>query len=151
MLEKSSKEQAKCLLEHLRSRGLDEYGSVILSSEVREVLGIEIPEVGTKRMFDAVALAEMSAIDYVRNILLDEGKYIQRNEGDYRILLPSENARQIENYMSNADKKLKRAQRLSKNTPRTDVRGHDNTAARLHMKRESIRTKVTMGKCEAAA
>ena len=73
--------------------------------------------------------------------MLGEGKYIASNQGDYRILLPSENMRQIESYMAQADKKLRRAQKLSRNTPSTDQRDHrsDNIDARITMKRESVR------------
>jgi hypothetical protein len=141
----------RCLLDFMRTRHLDEYGSVILASEVRHVIGVETPEIGTRRQFETAALTELQAVGYVRNALLGEGKYLAQVDGDYRILLPSENARQIENYMSHADNKLRRAQRLSKNTPRIDAAPNDNIAARLHLKREAIKTKITMGKCEASS
>ena len=108
---------SKELLTALRERGLLEYGSVIKGEEVRDILGIEYPEVGTKKDFDEVALAELGAVDYVRNILLGEGKFIASHQGDYRILLPSENKRQVDAYMQQADRKLRRARKLSSNTP----------------------------------
>lgn len=108
---------SKDLLNALRDRGLLEYGSVIKGDDVREILGIEYPEVGTKKDFDEVALAELGAVDYVRNVLLGEGKFIASNQGDYRILLPSENKRQVDMYMQQADRKLRRAHKLSRNTP----------------------------------
>jgi hypothetical protein len=108
---------SKELLTALRDRGLLEYGSVIKGDEVRDILGIEYPEVGTKKDFDEVALAELSAVDYVRNVLLGEGKFIASSQGDYRILLPSENKRQVDMYMQQADRKLRRAHKLSRNTP----------------------------------
>ena len=108
---------SKELLAALRGRGLLEYGSVIKGEEVRDILGIEYPEVGTKKDFDEVALTELGAVDYVRNILLGEGKFIASHQGDYRILLPSENKRQVDAYMQQADRKLRRAHKLSRNTP----------------------------------
>ena len=146
-----TRKSGRCLLDYIRNRHLDEYGSVILASEVRHIIGAEFPEVGTRRQFESAALAELSAVDYVRNVLINEGKYLTQSNGDYRILLPNENASQIERYMSGADKKLRRAQRLSKNTPKTDAAPNDNVAARIHMKREAIKAKITMGKCEEAA
>ena len=145
-----SKSPGKCLLEWMRARKLDGYGCVILADDVRSVIGLEFPDVATKRVFDALALQELSAIGYVRTALLGEGKYLAQIDGDYRILLPSENARQIELYMSHADKKLKRAQRLSRNTPKLDSEPRDNTAERIHMKRESIKNQITHGNCKAA-
>lgn len=112
---------SKCLLATLRDRGLLEYGSVIKGDEVREILGIEYPEVGTKKDFDEVALAELGAIDYVRNALLGQGKFIASHQGDYRILLPSENRRQVDAYMQQADRKLRRAHKLSRNTPSAET------------------------------
>jgi hypothetical protein len=130
----------KCLLAYLREYGLDDYGSVILTEKVRDVLGLEYPEVGTKKEFDALALAELSAVDYVRNALLNEGKYFASSNGNYRVLLPSENAQQIESYMSGADRKLHRALKLARSAPATDGYKSDNTLARILLKRESIRS-----------
>jgi hypothetical protein len=138
----SRAEDGKCLLEWLREHKLDEYGSVIRAASVQEVLGIVVPERADKRTFDQLALKELSAVDYVRNILLGEGKYLAQHQGDYRILLPSENARQVELYLSSADGKLRRAMKLLRNTPSTDDsinRPPENVAARILMKRESIK------------
>ena len=135
----------KCLMEYLKRHGLDEYGSVILASDVRAVLGLEVPEIGTQKQFRDLALAELGAVDYCRNILLGRGKYLTQRDGDYRILLPSENARQVESYMSQADKKLKRALKLTRGAPHLDNHAPDNTAVRILMKRESIRNRADFG------
>lgn len=129
---------SKELLAELEKRGLTEYGSVIPSSLVRDVVGLVMPEVGRKEDFDAVTLAELGAIDYVRNILLGQGKYLASAQGNYRILLPSENARQVEMYVTQADRKLRRALKLNRNTPKEHAppSQHD---VRIVMKRESIR------------
>ena len=131
---------SKELLKQLRERGLLEFGSIISGDTVREIIGIVYPEYGTKKDFDEVALAELGAVDYVRNVLLGEGKYIASHHGDYRILLPSENKRQIDAYMSQADRKLRRAHKLSRNTPAGD--GYKPAAdndVRIAMKRETMR------------
>ena len=133
---------SKELFAELEERGLLEYGSVISGAIVRRIIGVQMPEIGTKREFDDVALAELSAVDYVRNILLGRGKYLTGSGGNYRILLPSENKRQVDIYMSQADNKLRRALKLSKNMPSV-VNRHDNTSARIMMKRESIREHAT--------
>jgi len=126
---------SKCLLNALRDRGLLEYGSVIKGDEVREILGIEYPKLGTKKDFDEVALAELGAIDYVRNVLLGEGKFIASTHGDYRILLPSENKRQVDAYMQQADRKLRRAHKLSRNTPSQEAyKPTANADVRIAMK-----------------
>jgi len=129
----------KCLFKHLEQRGLTEYGSVIMAEEVRQVLGIEYPETASKKFYDNLALAELGAVDYCRNILLGEGKYLAGVRDGYRVLLPSENARQVEQYVNSADKKLRRALKLHRNSPKTDAHVSDNVAARLLMKRESIK------------
>ena len=133
------KHDGKCLLEWLRQEELTEYGSVFLGESVRDVIGLVMPEFGTKKEFDQVALRELSAVDYCRNVLLGEGKYLSQTQGDYRILLPSENARQIEQYIGNADNKLRRALKLSRNSPAMDGSTLDQTSARILMKREGLK------------
>lgn len=130
---------SKDLLYELRGRGLLEYGAIISGADVREILGIEFPEYGTKKQFDEVALVELGAIDYIRTHLLGEGKYLAGQGGDYRVLLPSENKRQVDLYIAQADRKLSRARKLSKNTPKLVERQLDNTEARIEMKRASRR------------
>lgn len=138
---------SKELLQELKSRGLLDYGSHIPGEVVRDFLGIEYPEVGTKKEFDEIALLELSAIDYVRGVILNEGKYITSQNGDYRVLLPSENKQQIERYMASADRKLRRAGKLSRNTPLSKYeRKTDDTQARIMLKRESIRTFGSVGR-----
>jgi len=136
----SRAQQGKDLLAWMREQGLDEFGSVIPQHQVREVLGLEFPSSAAKRVFDQLALMELSAVDYARNVLLDEGKYLAQTRDHYRILLPSENSAQIASYMGSADAKLKRGLRLLRNTPTTDAPPPlDNVEARIVMKREAIR------------
>lgn len=133
------------VVEWFRENGFDEYGGVVLRAELLEFAGIEIPEVGTKKDFDKAALAEVEIVQYLRNILLREGKYLKQDGDFYRILLPSQNAQQVESYMRTADKKLRRATLLLKNTP-SDHQPADDTNVRLFMKRDSIKYTRKYGK-----
>lgn len=135
----SKRELQRELYTELRARGLLEYGSVIAASVVHGLLDITVPDVGTKSDFDKLSLLELAAIDYVRNILLGEGKYLTGHAGGYRVLLPSENAAQIEQYIGSADKKLNRALKLSRNSPHTQSGHPDQTEARVLMKQAGFR------------
>lgn len=129
----------KELLAHLRAAGQLEYGSVVMGGHIRALLGLEYPEVGTKKQFDALALTELSAINYIRDRLLSEGKYLVGIRGDYRVLLPSENASQAEALMDSADRKMRRARKLLSNTPPSDT----DTATAALLTRVAMRENAT--------
>ena len=129
----------KALYRVLQEAGLLEYGSRIEGELIREQLGIQMPRTGTKEQFDQIALRELTAVDFIRTLLLREGKYLAGDKGGYKILLPSENRAQVDAYMSQADRKLRRAQTLLRNTPSRTHKQVDQTEARIMMKRESIR------------
>lgn len=131
---------SKALLSELMRRKLTDYGSEFPATLVHEIVGIAYPDTASKRVFDDLALKELSAIDYVRNVLIGQGKYLEARGDIYRICLPSENRVYVERYMRSADNKLRRASRLSRSTPspqgdaacrRDDVR--------LHLKQTSTR------------
>lgn len=128
------------IYDNLKHMGLLEYGKTIEGAMLRHLAGIEYPEVGTKQEFEAPALEELAVVDYIRNRLLAEGKYLKAHRDDYRILTPAENSGQVEAYMRSADKKLRRAIKLSSNTPAQPGQKCNNTA-RIMMKRESISKK----------
>ena len=135
----SKRSAFKDLMRTLSDAGLLEFGSVIKREVVHQALGITAPTMGTRAQFDAISLLELAAIDYCRNHLLDGGKYLAGTDAGYRILLPSENQRQVELYMASADKKLSRALKLSKNSPALADIKHDQVEARIHMKRQHTR------------
>lgn len=138
--------QHRDFLDYLARQGLTEFGSVIEQSLVHELLGIELPDVGTQRQFRDAALTELAAVDYCRNALLNEGKYIGSIPSGYRILLPSENAEQVETYISQADKKLSRALKLSRNTPQhNDSNRSETQQARMLMKQSGIQRRFKNG------
>lgn len=122
----------------LEQEGLLEYGSFIPRTMVIDVLKLVVPEVGPAKVFREIDLQLLSATDYVRNILLNSGKYLTAAPDGYRILLPSENAGQVDLYMTSADKKLRRAIKLSKNTPKEATTGLCNAEVRARSKRDSI-------------
>ncbi len=126
------------LMAGLDDRGLTEYGSVIPSELVHELLQIEVPTYASKSVFDRLAMIELAAIDYCRNVLLGHGKYLCGTRSGYRILLPSENKAQVDNYMGSADRKLSRALKLSRNTPGDSI-NPDQTEARILMKKSGMR------------
>lgn len=129
------------LLHRLKLEKLTEFGSEFNASFVREVLGIKTPLLGTKRQFDEIAIAELAAIDHVRATLLNEGKYLGMRDGNYRVLLPSENAKQVDAYMESANKKLHRALKLARNTPKDVAEMPSTVETRILMKRDSIKQK----------
>lgn len=135
----SKRDEHRDFLDYLIGDGKTEYGATFTRKEVYRLLNLDVPEVGTMRQFNAIALKELAAIDYVRNFLLGKGKYLAQDGEAYRVLLPSENQGVIENYMSSADRKLNRALKLSKNTPKQAGEKHDQTQARILMKREGLR------------
>lgn len=135
----SNKNAQKELLSMLREMKLTEYGSFIEASLVQEILDIEMPESASRKEFAKLEIIEMAAIDYCRAHLLNEGKYIKQVPNGYRILLPSENLGQIESYMDSADRKLSRALKLSRNTPREAAQIPDQTEARIVMKMQQRR------------
>ena len=140
MLEQPSKRDAmRGLLDELTAQGLTEYGSIIETSLVHSALGIVQPHTASKAVFDRLAMIELAAIDYCRNVLLGQGKYLQGTPSGYRVLLPSENKVQIDAYMGSADRKLSRALKLSRNTPGQIDAKTDQTEARIMMKRSGAR------------
>nr|WP_182312141.1 hypothetical protein [Comamonas testosteroni] len=130
---------SKALLDELTTLGLTDYGSEIPGALVHRVLGIVYPETAPKRVFDELALKELSAVDFVRNALLSQGKYLEGRRDGYRICLPSENRIYVERYMKSADKKLRRANRLSRNTPQSVSAPAPAGNVRLHLKQTSRR------------
>lgn len=119
-----------------------EYGRVIEAKDFRELFGIEVPEMATYKEFKNVELKELQCVGFVRDKLLRQGKYLAQNGETYRVLLPSENKTQTEAYMNSADRKLKKAIMLSKNTPQS-VKNIADVRVLAEMKRESIREQLT--------
>ena len=125
--------------------GYTAYGAEVPVSVVQAFLKLDYPETACKKVYDELTLIELGYIDYIRNLLLNEGKYLTNSRGVYRVLLPSENAAQVDRYMSGANKRLNRALKLSKNTPAEYKKPNDNTAVRIELKKKSIRESHRFG------
>lgn len=123
------------IISQLREEGLLEYGSVISGKKLRHTAGIEeIEYPAMKSEIEQQALQELSVVEYIRNKLLNEGKYIRGSRDSYRILLPSENAAQVLSYMKAADRKLKRGLKLNQNTlPEYKINSQDEVRAIMKM------------------
>jgi hypothetical protein len=131
--------------DELDSRGLLEYGAVIEGNLVRELLEIDLPEYGRKSDFDRAALAELSSVGYVRDQLLKAGKYLAGTPSGYRVLLPSENARQVDALMDSAARKLARARVLNATTPSEFQTQFDQQEARISMTRSGMSSRYRPG------
>jgi hypothetical protein len=131
--------------DELDARGLLDYGAVIEGQLVRELMVIDLPEFGRKADFDRAALAELSAIGYVRDQLLKNGKYLAGTAGGYRVLLPSENARQVDALMESASRKLSRARVLNATTPVEFQAQVDQQEARISMTRTGMASRFRPG------
>ncbi len=123
----------------LEEEGYFEYGATIEGQTLRESFDIEEVEYpALKREIDKQQLEELSVTDYIRNKLLNEGKYFKQVRDHYRVLLPSENAAQVLSYMNSADNKLKRGLKLNKNTP-SQYKINQNDEVRAIMKQSNIK------------
>lgn len=138
--------RGKFLLDYLRSSGQDDYGCVISSADVLAALEICYPEKASKAVYDELSLIELNAVGYVRDVFLKEGKYFGKTASGYRIPLPSENVKYINQYIMASDRKLSRAMKLTRNTPPGDAMPERASLdARIAMKRESLGARSIMG------
>ena len=134
----SKRQRLRDLYDQLRQGGMFEFGAVIPRTLVYELMGLTVPEVASRAVFDRIAMLELQAMDYCRNTLLGHGKYLAGTPTGYRVLLPSENKAQVDAYMESADRKLERALKLSRNSPKASHLP-DQTEARIMMRRKGYR------------
>jgi hypothetical protein len=127
------------VFEILNEKGLLEYGATFSADYFRELCGIVEPKTGTKKEFDMASLAELSAIDFIRNVLIQNGRYIKKDGDNYRVLLPSENAKQADLMRESARKKLNKAKKLETNTPKDAIIKHQTSTQSMinHVSRTS--------------
>lgn len=141
MSDKSKRDKFRDLFRFLDEAGLFEFGEFIERAMIYELLGLEMPALASKEVFDRLAMLELAAVDYCRNVLLGHGKYLAGVPSGYRVLLPSENKAQVDAYMYSADRKLLRALKLSRNMPDVNNDQPDQTEARIMMKRKGMRVR----------
>ena len=94
----------------------------------------ELREMSVRSIRRALAedsLVQLHVIDWLRNKLLDRGMYLQQHNDVVRILLPSENERQVRKYFDSGMKKFRRAERLLSTTPRPPGDMHSSLATRI--------------------
>ena len=119
------------VLETLHEKGLLEYGATFSADYFRGLCGIVVPDRGTRQEFNQVALAELAAIDFIRNVLIEKGRYIKSDNNAYRVLLPSENTKQANLMRESAKRKLSKAKKLEQNTPLDAQTKHPSSANNL--------------------
>jgi len=123
----------------LEDDGWIEYGKTIPREVIFEAFGVEEIEYPAMRYeIKQQELEELAVTSFMRDKLLNRGMYLKGGINSYRILLPSENAGQVLSYMHSADRKLKRALKLNKNTP-AGHKIHSQDEVRIFMKQESIK------------
>ena len=138
MPNRSKRDRLRDVYDALDRAGLFDFGAAIPRAMVYDLLGLDVPEVASKAVFDRIAMLELQAMDYCRNMLLGHGKYLAGTPSGYRVLLPSENKAQVDAYMESADRKLERALKLSRNSPKASHLP-DQTEARIMMRRKGYR------------
>lgn len=138
MPNRSKRDRLRDVYDTLDRAGLFDFGAVIPRGMVYDLLGLDVPEVASKAVFDRIAMLELQSMDYCRNMLLGHGKYLAGTPSGYRVLLPSENKAQVDAYMESADRKLERALKLSRNSPKASHLP-DQTEARIMMRRKGYR------------
>lgn len=124
-------------IKFMRESGYCEYGAVVSGAVVREVLGIHIEGIDTYAEFLQAQQTEKFKMLALKDILLNEGKYLKQDGDLYRVLLPSENLAQVARYEEGANAKLRRGRLLLSNTPpkyRGDTHRDAMNQARLHAK-----------------
>lgn len=127
----------RALLRHMKVNGLISYGATIEKDVVHSLIGVVVPEVGTRADFESAQLAELNAVGYVRNLLIKQGMYLAQEGSRYRILLPHENKLQAESYLRSANKKMYKAQELMKHTPQKTEQIKERIEARILINQHS--------------
>lgn len=106
----------KELFIRLNESGFFDFGNVITEQEILDLFDLKKPTFGSYEAFKEFDLKLLGITAFFRNQLIKEGKYLKQTNGDYRVLLPSENAKIIELLYQSANRKLQRGIRLAKNT-----------------------------------
>jgi len=131
-----AKSMAAAMLDEM---GLLQYGAHIPANIFRQAFDIEeIEEPATREEFRRQELQELAASDWLRNRLLNDGKYLKGTDDGYRILLPSENATQVLSYFYSSKRKMDRGFKLLRNSP-PEVKISGDEEVRAVMRRESLK------------
>jgi hypothetical protein len=134
MNDKLSNNALRAIVKMMEEAGMLGYGSIIDGDSFREMIHVKYPETGTKAEYDRLELMELSRVDFIRGELLKKGRFLLRENGNYRIALPSEHAQIIDRYLESANRKINRARLLGKNSP-PSAEGIDERIVRAEMMR----------------
>lgn len=108
------------LYNNLLESKMFEWGNAIPESDMLQILGMQRPTYGTYDAFKEFELQVLKIIGFFRDNLLNHGKYLALDKGNYRILQPSENLEKIKALYKGADRKLRRGIKLATKTqPKT--------------------------------
>lgn len=124
-------ENCKTLYDTLDSLGCFEYGGTFTREEVIGLLRVKYIKKGTRADFQTMDLAELAGVGYIRNVLINQGKWIKLTGDHYRVLTPSENADQIESFLSRGRRAFNKANKLAKSTPPEYFKAIDQTKAKI--------------------
>lgn len=122
----------------LLAAGTFDYGAIMQPVELLNHYGIDLQAdedmagwsvSDIRKQITRNALTELALVDKIRDILIDEGRYIGKTKGVYRVYLPSENEQVSSNYLRSASRKTSKASRLRQATP-VEARESSNTSSR---------------------
>ena len=142
------KESHKETFQSLDQSNMFDYGNVINRIELISLFGVHpLSEDKAETMkFEAVRkrirddeLRELNVVDYIRRQLLQKGKYLSRDNDNYRVCVPSENASMADKYMRAATRKIRRARTLLKATPAEALLQSGNVASRLLIAEKQVK------------
>ena len=123
-----------------------EYGATFSRKRVLSIMGIESVEIGTQKDFQEQELAELAGVGHIRNILINQGKWIVRKGNTYRVLHPSENGSQIDSFMRSGSSAYLKASKLAKSTEPKYMVEHDQLAAKIQARRKAAKDKARLNK-----
>ena len=132
----SKYKQLKSKIENLMNDGVFDFGSIIpndiitSSFELNKLTEAEYNSMTLKHIrkrIESDTLVELNVIGMIRNILLNEGRYITKIKENYRVCLPSENYDIAEKYFNEGNRKFNKARRLLKNS-RSEISTHDKNS-----------------------
>lgn len=115
------------LAEELISAGQFDYGSSMPTSTLLDALNVhplhesEASGMSYKELNDrwkSDALEELTASNILRVMLLDKGKHLEKNNGHYRVCLPSENVLIADRFQKSAQRKIAKSRKLLLRTPK---------------------------------
>jgi len=138
----------KEIFDSLDQQKLFDYGNTIHKSEFLRLFGLnpltEEQSDGMKlheiiKRVQSDELKELAIVDYVRRKLLAHGKFLSRDNDNYRVALPSENAAMADKYMRAATRKIRRARTLLKSTPPEVLIANGSIASRLLIAERQIK------------